>query len=368
MKKLLLPILILLQCSVIKANDGAYFASGNQLIPIFETDISVQKEILSIKKIRKSYVEVTVYYEFFNPGNDKEIIVGFEAFSPSGDVNGSPKNARHPYMNNFTVDINNVIIPYEIAYVKDSLYAKNGKINSIGLDQAKKEGLANENSVDFYYVYHFKAHFKKGINIIKHTYTYALSGGIEVSYAFDYVLTAANRWANKQIDDFTLIIDCGDFEEFYISNSFFSRPSDWIIHGIGKSVFTKANDHYLVTEDATQFFIQKGMLVFQKKNFKPAGELNLFSPQYFPDTEGFDYKKEQLPFALYHQEKIADPKDEMSKKILKNWPFARRGYVFTTAALNTYFQSLNWYMPNPNYEAINSLLEPEEKKWVERWN
>lgn len=32
------------------ANDGAFFAKGNHLIPINETDISVKKEILSIKK------------------------------------------------------------------------------------------------------------------------------------------------------------------------------------------------------------------------------------------------------------------------------------------------------------------------------
>ena len=59
------------------ANDGAFFARGNQLIPIQETSISVKKEILSIKKIRNQFVEVSVYYEFFNPDADKEIIVGF---------------------------------------------------------------------------------------------------------------------------------------------------------------------------------------------------------------------------------------------------------------------------------------------------
>ncbi len=49
------------------ANDGSYYASGNHLIPVFETDISVKKEILTLKKIRNRFIEVTVYYEFFNP-------------------------------------------------------------------------------------------------------------------------------------------------------------------------------------------------------------------------------------------------------------------------------------------------------------
>ncbi|WP_205966472.1 hypothetical protein, partial [Parapedobacter sp. SGR-10] len=88
------------------ANDGAYFALGNQLIPIQETDISVQKEILHLKKINNQFIEVSVYYEFFNPKEAKELIVGFEAISPEGDVDGSPKNGQHPYMYDFTVSMN----------------------------------------------------------------------------------------------------------------------------------------------------------------------------------------------------------------------------------------------------------------------
>ena len=53
------------------ANDGAFFAKGNQLIPINETQISVKKEILTLKKVRNQFIEVTVYYEFFNPNEDK---------------------------------------------------------------------------------------------------------------------------------------------------------------------------------------------------------------------------------------------------------------------------------------------------------
>jgi hypothetical protein len=62
---------------ITNANDGSFCASGNQLIPIFETAISVKKEILTLKKIHDKYIEVTVYYEFFNPKEDKNITVGF---------------------------------------------------------------------------------------------------------------------------------------------------------------------------------------------------------------------------------------------------------------------------------------------------
>ena len=48
MKKLLTILLVLLAFSGVKANDGAFYAEGNQLIPITETTIRVQKEILTI--------------------------------------------------------------------------------------------------------------------------------------------------------------------------------------------------------------------------------------------------------------------------------------------------------------------------------
>jgi len=105
MTKHILLILLILSGYSVFANDGAFFAKGNQLIPINETDITVKKEILTLKKIRNQFIEVTVYYEFFNPKEDKKITVGFEAFSPNGDVDGAPKNGKHPYMRDFTVEL-----------------------------------------------------------------------------------------------------------------------------------------------------------------------------------------------------------------------------------------------------------------------
>ena len=82
MKSCIALLLTLLTTHHLHANDGAYYASGNHLIPISETDIAVKKEILTLKKIRNQYIEVTVYYEFFNPKAEKTITVGFEAFAP----------------------------------------------------------------------------------------------------------------------------------------------------------------------------------------------------------------------------------------------------------------------------------------------
>jgi len=76
-----LTLLFLLTTHLLFANDGAYYASGNHLIPISETDIAVKKEILTLKKIRNQYIEVTVYYEFFNP--KEEYIYRFRRLKPT---------------------------------------------------------------------------------------------------------------------------------------------------------------------------------------------------------------------------------------------------------------------------------------------
>ena len=51
------------------ANDGVYFTKGNQLVPLVETDISVRKEILTIRLMDDGFAHVDVYYEFWNPGS-----------------------------------------------------------------------------------------------------------------------------------------------------------------------------------------------------------------------------------------------------------------------------------------------------------
>ncbi|MFT6244744.1 MAG: hypothetical protein ACJA0U_001028 [Salibacteraceae bacterium] len=353
MQKSLIILIILFSSLLATANDGAFFAKGNQLIPISESDISVKKEILTLKKIGHDYIEVNVYYEFFNPNDAKDLIVGFEAFSPSGDVNGAPKNGNHPYMNDFTVDMNGKLLKYQIAYVEDSLYLKDNKVAGVDLD--KFEGQKEGNYIDFYYVYYFNAHFKKGLNIVKHTYKYDLSGGICYNYNFEYVLTAATRWANKQIDDFTLIIEPDELESFQVSNTFFSSSEDWNLVGIGKS--------YDSGKSST-FHIRNGIVVFEKNNFKPAGELYVNS--YYCD-EGAPYSEPPLSYnsRLVASWFLAEDDEVLNKLILRNLPFARRGYIFKTKKLQEYYENVSWYIPDPNYIPVVAKLTDDEIKLIE---
>ncbi len=360
MERFIFSILLIVINSAAFANDGAFYAKGNHLIPVNETDISVRKEILTIKKVRNQYIEVTVYYEFFNPREDKKITVGFEAFSPYGDVDGAPKNGLHPYMRDFTVEFNNSFLTYKVAFVSDSFYTKNDSIVSLDLDNFDGETFGNY--VDFYYVYHFDVNFKKGVNIVKHTYNCDLSGSLDYHYFFGYVLTAANRWANKQIDDFTLIIDFGEFETFSIDKTFFKSAEEWILNGIGKTEDIKGLPNSFIEKDALKIHIQKGNLVFHKKNFKISGDLYISAQNYF-GVEDNAY----IPFSYYLADRILDPKNDFQREILRNLPFARRGYIFQNQDLNAYFSKMEWYIPNPNYIQNLETLTEEEREWIEKW-
>ena len=332
-------------------NDGAFYMAGNQLVPINETDISVKKEILYIKKTEE-FAEVSVYYEFFNPKDEKEIIVGFEAGIPLGDAGFSPVNGHHPYMFDFTVSLNGNFLPYQIAFVKNSTYTKNHKIQNIDPKSLDNDIIGDE--LDFQYVYHFKAKFKKGKNIVKHTYRYKLSRGVCYYYDFNYVLTAANRWANKQIDDFTLILDMGDFQTASIRKTFFKNTNEWTFNGIGK-----------ITEnpDYTNFYIQQGILVFEKKNFVPKGELSVEEESSYCREAGSNQK---FIFSLGKNRELGDPTEKTpeEKRIIRNLPFARRGYIFKDKTLQDVFKTEDWYQPNPSYVPEVEALTEEEKQLI----
>ena len=108
------------------ANDGVFYAAGNQLIPITETDISVKKEVLTINRVG-DHLEVIVYYEFFNPVGEKELLVGFEAKSAYNGRDPMSTFPAHPHIRNFKVVLNGETLSYEIAHVDRGDYDDDGK-------------------------------------------------------------------------------------------------------------------------------------------------------------------------------------------------------------------------------------------------
>ena len=77
--KIILGIFLLLALCV-RANDGSYFISGNQLVPIgSNNDVRIDKEVLTIRLGNDGFAYVDVDYTFFNLKEAQTVRMGFEA-------------------------------------------------------------------------------------------------------------------------------------------------------------------------------------------------------------------------------------------------------------------------------------------------
>lgn len=377
MKKTVFLLLAVLAFIGAKANDGVYYTSGNQLIPINETEISVKKEVLDITR-QDQQIQVHVYYEFFNPGKEKTLLVGFEALPPSGAWGISEEEYKslttHPNIYDFTVTINGQRMNYQVSHVElGENYYNNGKFNELSKQRELELGREMEFSegLPYLFVYHFNATFKKGLNIVEHTYTFDESGFVGAEYCFDYVLTAANRWANNGIDDFTLNINMGDRESFAIKPSFFKSVDEWTIKGVGRT--SPGNS---LTMNEPLFHIQQGSISFHKKNFHPEGEIELTKMDVSLVAMYGDVDREdvmdlvKLQYANWRtfgfEENNLMTKEDA--RIMRNLPFAYRGFVFKTKSLQQFFESTNWYVPDPDYVDKLEELPQNEREWIEFWS
>lgn len=386
MKKIVVLLLLLCPAVVVVANDGSFTVSGNQLIPIVETDVRVQKEILSLDRVGNQ-IKVSVYYEFFNPAEPKDLLVGFEASGPyMFDVENAMKVfPEHPNMRGFTVVMNGSPLSWHVAHINsfghfddnyqwvEDPYYKNGSFREM-TDRQCKDALKNSDPLDypFQFVYYFTAHFNTGLNIVQHTYFYDPYGSQGMGWQFSYVLTAACRWANRQIDDFTLHVNLGDRSSFCIEPSFYSSCSEWTFDGAGKvEPGFSAEAYFLGSHDL--FHVREGGITFHKTEFRPKGELHAFKPIFFLYWGGSlsnDYIKDFINECYYDLEKPSDLLDPITlenRQLLRNLPFAYRGYVFKTASLQRFFEATPWYVPDPSYVATMDSLNPNERAWVLFW-
>lgn len=397
MKRIVALVLMLIPL-LAAANDGIYYVSGNHLIPITETDISVRKEVLTITRVGDRFM-VDVYYEFFNPVAEKTLLVGFEAADPYPCYNPEVYEKAlpyHPFIYDFTVEMNGQKLDYEVAHVdfrpaewkkrnRVPEYYVGGRFLTIDVKDRLDTLRENENYMcaSINYAYHFQARFQPGLNIIHHTYQYKASIVNIYDYYLPYVLTAANRWANRQIDDFTLILDMGDRQSFFVRPYFFNTFDEWQIEGAGRmNNYTEWGD-----EVSAMFHIRHGKAVFHKMNFHPEGELDLYSPA--SEERNYYYshsiieKKEDFfniigkhyykPWAILSQkDNPFDPKaftytrDE--RRILRNLPFAQRGYRFKNATLQAFYNATDWYTPDSSYTPDLDSLTPDERRWVDLWS
>ena len=386
------PLLIgaLLMLSSVQSNDGAFYMNGNQLIPIRETQVSLSKEILTVKRVGRT-IYIDVDYTFYNPGIAKDVLMGFEAPMPLGAAqfiySGKQITRNHPFLKNFIVEINGQRISYKADIVNKKAFNTIGSLAGfpqVNIDSMNTEAYEYRGRGKFLYecvfVNYFTAHFKPGVNKVHHTYSFPQSGTNDVPLNFEYILTAANRWANGQIDDFTLIVDMGDFKEFYINQTFFKGLGNWndaaVMHLGNPKKADEENEGYHIGrgDDRGSIYVRtrQNPLVYHENNFRPQGELIIWNNQNFyeyidlyGDSVVFDVNEYSIMYEFYvFYDRLQFVKDEFSLKVLRNYPFALRGYAFKNKAIRRYYERMGWYDPDADYEANTKDLSKKEWDWL----
>lgn len=362
------------------ANDGVFFVNGNHLVPVQETDIELNREVLTISLCDDGYAMVDVQYVLTNRGNDKTVTMGFEAVAPyNDDVPFSPQGI-HPYINDFTVVMNGQKLAYMNAVVP-SKYNVDCDFQPLNLQQWKSYGevkmrdgedlpdnsmlydASQDSLVGFAYAYYFIARFYPGKNTIHHTYRYRLSYGVGRTFEVPYSLMPAMRWANRQIDDFTLRIKATNTaKHFFVEDSLFAQEPFVVKEGLGKIRKTK-----WYNELFTEIALRNGTVEWHAINYKPKGNMNIQSAErlHYDDFKlgtFYDRSDNYLPGSF-----MIDPKKSRDRqRILSNLPYASRGYVFKDKKLKKYFSQFWWYMPDPQWQPDTSDFTPREWKLINK--
>lgn len=362
MKKLFLSLLLLpfLQG---KANDGVFYATGNTLVPLKETTIRLKKEILNLER-KGDWMQVDIYFEFFNPGPAKQLTVGFVTPPADGDV--SEEEAKHPQVKNFMVMAGDKLLPFKIAKMQETGFKTSSKL---------------ANGYDF--VYHFDISFAKGITVIRHSYMYKGGGSVEAAKDFDYRLTTGTTWANSGIDDFELNVNMGDDTYFSVPASFGTVPAAWQVAGVGRVSPNTASLPYMGDDAVARIkmiYLRKGKLQLRAANFKPTQDLSIVFWNLHNDINLWCDKKEKNEFANFMElvwgdsvEAAVQKLSDNELRLYRNLNYARMGFDFKDEWLKKVFSKFNWYIPDPalkpetvpEYYVSNSLLQliiAEEKR------
>jgi hypothetical protein len=315
---------------------------GNTLVPMKESTIRLKKEILNL--IRKDdWMQVNIYFEFFNPGTERELTVGFVTPPAVGDV--SDEEAKHPFIKDFMVMVGDKLLPYKIAKMEETGFKVSSKVSE-GYD----------------FVYHFTVKFAKGITVIRHSYLYKGGGSVEAKQYFDYRLTTGTTWANRGIDDFELNIDMGNDIYFAVPSGFETNYANWLVSGIGRMSEQFEYNAWGEPESAFRFkmvYIRKGSLQLRISGFKPQKDISIIIFQLHNEYQYWTSKTLKNDFSGIMDMIWGDSVEasvsrltDAQLRLYRNLNYARMGYDFKDQGLKKIFSKYNWYIPDP-------LLKPE---------
>ncbi len=389
--KLLTTGLMWLVALMASANDGVFFVNGNQIVPVHETDVAVTKEVLTISICDDGFASVDVLYEFTNRGNAKVVDMGFEAQAPYNSGENLLGKKGHPNIQNFTVTMNGQSLTYSTCLVRAGSEETSTDFKPLNMqewrqpnsDNADEEdwgnNLINKKTKEDIYcsmAYLFKANFKAGKNVVHHTYRFQMSVGVYSTFEVPYWLLPAMRWANHQIDDFTLRIQAKNTaKQFFLFDDGLWDGAAWTVtEGKGKV-------HKYVRPDDSEmkyyeFSLRNATVEWHKQNFRPSSNFSINSGDailFYPEENfklGRFYDRNALvldPRGWNNAPSKVDDKDAeglSSARILRNLPYANRGYVFKDQKLQAYFNSLWWYMPDPTWKQDTSDFTEQERTYI----
>ena len=346
-------ILLLFLASVFvlcKANDGVFYASGNTLIPVVETQVELKREFLKLKRDGE-YMVVDVDFTFFNPGEAKEVIVGFVTPPAGGDI--SDDEAEHPQVSGFSVKVNGESLEYKITRMEDT-----------GFQLPDQVARGDD------FVYYFDVKFEKGETRIQHRYRYRGGSSVELLSDFDYRITTGKMWANGEIGEFNLEIDMGDGAYYSIPAQFMEETEEalpW--EPLGGSIISKPMKSFF--ESTVCMVKQYGKGVSLKlEHFKP--DYDIFVAEYQPFNEVYLWteNREENPFIDepyflvpgYGSESELHELDKETIALIRNYFFAKYGYAFKSKKYQQVFEKFIWYKAIPGKKVV---LPKEEQEYVE---
>ena len=349
--KTLLTIMVLIILSLpANGNDGVYMTRGGIIYPVKETKVALDKEVLSFT-VRDKICHVDIYFEFNNPEKtERTLLVGFQAPSALGDVEGNVSNSVQIY--NFRILNEGKILPYQLKVAE----CEDCELKDTGTQQfSQMEGGI--------YVYLFEVVFKPGVNRIHHSYSFPASTSVVFNQIYNYILTTGAKWAGGKIKDLTVQVDMGRDKYFYVTD-IFGPKADWMIIGSGK-ISSKGFVNY--KDSCRMVRVLSGKLQVSVKDFKPEkdidfGIINEYSFISIPtDFEGIKQDKILGLGDLTLQEEYS--REDL--RLLRNTVYAQYGYVFKSKDLQDYFSQFEWYMPDPNLAMRQIILTDKERKFID---
>ena len=370
----------------LKANDIVFESKGGHIVPMNMSNISIKNEKLHFKLQKGERKDVlghemlvTVKFVFDSPDAGEKYI-GF--ITPEGGMYEWDKEEN---FKDFKTIVNGKEVD-TVSYKLTDLIPKDVKEFEEVKKYFKEYNQEEMMEIFKYYkksdVYYFRANFKKGENIVEHSYRYIKEGGS--GYVdFDYVWTTISKWKNQKVDDFEVIVEPGNaFIEMPVIKMKNGKEMKWELVGEGNTDYGYkiSSNGDGKKEDKYKFFyakLKKGYLHFRTKDFKPEDEFyltaitSLDAPNYyFPEKteKGFKLRDNfsdagstgtNLEYHLEHYLKnITD--DEL--KIIRNYPYALAGYDFSDKKLKDYFSKFLWYIPTGK----NVTLGKDEYEWIKK--